>query len=187
MDEIRKHPGISAGAAAALLIGAGLALYLGQRTGPTRYQQFKTRIHPRSWIDADALRGRCDEAVSAARYGAADAVDDLGHRAATLSRGAGRRAVDLSRDARSKASLFARDAHERADEWFAQAQKGSRKALKKHGKTARRYADEAGVYARDHAKEGGALLAVATIAAAIGAAVLESRRPDSHVRRIARF
>ena len=30
-------------------------------------------------------------------------------------------------------------------------------------------------------------MAVATIAAAVGAAVLESRRPDSHVRRIARF
>ena len=42
-------------------------------------------------------------------------------------------------------------------------------------------------YARDHAREGGALLAVATIAAAVGAAVLESRRPDSRVRRIVRF
>ena len=31
-------------------------------------------------------------------------------------------------------------------------------------------------FARDHAKEGGALLAVATIAAMIGAAALESRR-----------
>ena len=40
---------------------------------------------------------------------------------------------------------------------------------------------------RQLAREGGALLAVATIAAAVGAAVLESRRPDSHVRRIARF
>ena len=50
-----------------------------------------------------------------------------------------------------------------------------------------RYADDAGAYARDHAREGGAILAVATIAAAIGAAVLESRRPDSRVRRIVRF
>ena len=52
------------------------------------------------------------------------------------------------------------------------------------GRSARRYAGEAGRYAKDHAGQGGALLAVATIAAAIGAAALESRRPDSRVRRV---
>jgi hypothetical protein len=58
---------------------------------------------------------------------------------------------------------------------------------RKYAREARRYADEAGRYARDHAREGGALLAVVTIAAAIGAAALESRRPDSRVRRITRL
>jgi len=176
IEEIRKHPGISAGTVAALLVGAGLALYLGQRTGPTRYQQIKTRMNPRGWVDTGALRHRFEDAVETFRHGAHDMADDFGERAA-----------GFSRDARHRVADFSEDARDRADEWFRSARKGSKKALKKHGKTARRYADDAGAYARDHAKEGGALLAVATLAAAVGAAVLESRRPDSHVRRIARF
>ncbi len=60
----------------------------------------------------------------------------------------------------------------------------ARRYAEETSRSARRYAGDAGQYARDHAREGGALLAVATIAAAIGAAALESQRPDSRVRRI---
>ena len=45
IEEIRKHPGVTAGSLAALVLGAAAVLYLSQRTGPTRYQRIKTRIH----------------------------------------------------------------------------------------------------------------------------------------------
>ncbi|WP_299175911.1 SDR family oxidoreductase [uncultured Brevundimonas sp.] len=176
LAEVRKHPGVSAGTLAAVLAGVGLALYLSQRSGPTRYQRIKTRVDPRGWVDAGALRHRFEDAVDAFRHGASDLAQDVGERAG-----------DFSREARYRAADFSEDARDRADEWFRSARKGSKKALKKQGRAARRYADDAGAYARGHVREGGALLAVATIAAAVGAAVLESRRPDSHVRRIARF
>lgn len=172
IEEIRKHPGITAGSLAAIVLGAVAVVYLTQRSGPTRYQRIKTRIDPRGWVDTSELRDRFHDAVDAFRHRAEDA---------------GERAGEFSREARHRAADAAYDARDRADEWFRSARKDSRKALKKHGKTARRYADDAGAYARDHAREGGALLAVATIAAAVGAAVLESRRPDSRVRRIVRF
>ena len=172
LAEVRKHPGVTASSLVALAAGAAVVLYLTQRSGPTRYQRIKTRIDPRGWVDTEDLRDRFHDAVDAFRHRAEDA---------------GERAGDFSREARHRAADAAHDARDRADEWFRSTRKGSRKALKKHGKAARRYADDAGAYARDHAREGGALLAVATIAAAVGAAVLESRRPDSHVRRIARF
>lgn len=159
MDEIRKHPGVSAGTVAALLLGAGLALYLNQRSGPTRYQRIRSRIDPRGWVDTQALSGRLHDAVDAFRHGA----HDLGARAGD----------------------YVEDARHGADAWYRQARKSSRKAVKQHGRSARRYADEAGAYARDHAREGGALLAVATLAAVVGAAVLESQRPDSRLRKIA--
>ena len=172
IEEIRKHPCITAGSLAALVIGAAAVVYLTQRTGPTRYQRIKTRIDPRGWVDTHELRDRFH-----------DAVDAFRHRAEEV----GEQAGEFSREARHRAADVAYDARDRADDWFRSARKGSKKAMKKHGKTARRYADDAGAYARDHAREGGALLAVATLAAAVGAAVLESRRPDSRVRRIARF
>ena len=40
---------------------------------------------------------------------------------------------------------------------------------------------------RAHAREGGAVLALVTIAAAIGAAALETRRPDSRLRSLGKF
>ena len=89
---------------------------------------------------------------------------------------AGERASDLGEDARHRGERFVHGARH-----------SSRKALKKHGKAARRYAHDAGEYARDHAKEGGALLALATIAAAIGAAALDVRRPDSRIRSLGKF
>lgn len=157
LAEVRKHPGIT-GAVVAVLAGVGIAaLLLSQRTGPTRYESLRRRIDPRGWIDADGLRRRFDGVAESVRDG--------------LS-GAGERVETYGDEARG---------------WIRTARKSSRKALKAHGKTARRYADDAGQYAREHAKEGGALLALATIAAAVGAAVLESRQPDSRIRRIGKF
>ncbi len=161
LAEVRKHPGITSGVVA-VLAGIGIAaLLLSQRSGPTRYERLRGRIDPRGWIDADALRER---------FGGL--AETVGH---SLSE-AGERASDLGDDARHRGERFVHDARH-----------SSRKALKKHGKTAKRYAHDAGEYARDHAKEGGALLALATIAAAIGAAALDVRRPDSRIRSLGKF
>jgi len=172
LAEARKHPGVTAGGLALIILGTAAAVYLTQRSGPTRYQRLKSRVDPRGWIDTAELRGRFHDALDAFRHGA----EDLGERAGDYTRGARHRVADVAADAR-----------DHADDWFRSARSGSKKALKKHGKAARRHVDEAGAYARDHRREGGALLAVATLAAVVGAAVLESRRPDSQVRRIARF
>lgn len=161
LAEVRKHPGIAAGAVA-VLAGVGLAtLLLNQRTGPTRFETLRSRFSPRDRIHVDGLRSRIDDFTETLRHGLSEA---------------GARAQDFSDDAR-----------DRGGRWWNKTQKSSRKALKKHGKTARRYAEDAGDYARTHAKEGGALLALATIAAAVGAAALDARRPDSRLRSIGRF
>jgi short-subunit dehydrogenase/ElaB/YqjD/DUF883 family membrane-anchored ribosome-binding protein len=161
LAEVRKHPGIAAGAVA-VLAGVGLAtLLLNQRTGPTRFEALRSRFSPRDRIHVDGLRSRIDDFTETLRHGLSEA---------------GARAQDFSDDAR-----------DRGGRWWNKTQKSSRKALKKHGKTARRYAEDAGDYARTHAKEGGALLALATIAAAVGAAALDARRPDSRLRSIGRF
>jgi ElaB/YqjD/DUF883 family membrane-anchored ribosome-binding protein len=161
VDEVRKHPGITAGVVA-VLAGVGLAtILLSQRTGPTRYERIKTRIDPRGWFDAEALRHRFDDIARGVRDGA----DDLTHRAA-----------DLGGYAQDRAGRFGAEARDRADDWYRRTKKKSRRPMRRYTKQARRYVEDAGDFARDHAKEGGALLAVATIAAAIGAAALESRR-----------
>ncbi len=161
VDEVRKHPGITAGVLA-VLAGVGLAtILLNQRSGPTRYERIKTRIDPRGWFDAEALRHRFDDIARGVREGA----DDLTHRAA-----------DLGDYAQERAGRFGAETRDRADEWHRRTRKKSRRPMRRYTKQARRYAEDAGDFARDHAKEGGALLAVATIAAMIGAAALESRR-----------
>ncbi|MDO9587237.1 MAG: SDR family oxidoreductase [Brevundimonas sp.] len=161
LAEVRKHPGIASGVLA-VLAGIGIAaLLLSQRSGPTRYERLRGRIDPRGWIDAGALRDRFGDLTETVRHSLSDA---------------GERASDLGEDARRRGERFVHDARH-----------SSRKALKKHGKTARRYAHDAGEYARDHAREGGALLALATIAAAIGAAALDVRRPDSRIRSLGKF
>ena len=161
VDEVRKHPGIVAGVVA-VLAGVGMAtILLNQRTGPTRYERIKTRIDPRGWFDAEALRHRFDDIARGVR----DSADDLGQRAADFGDHAGERV-----------GRFSEDARDRADAWYRRAKKKSRRPMRRYTKQARRYAEDAGDFARDHAKEGGALLAVATIAALIGAAALESRR-----------
>jgi ElaB/YqjD/DUF883 family membrane-anchored ribosome-binding protein len=161
VDEVRKHPGITAGVVA-VLAGVGIAaLLLNQRSGPTRYQQLRERVDPRGWFDAEALRHRFDDIARGVRDGAGD----LTHRAADLGGYAGERAGHFGHEAKSK-----------AEHWLHRSRKKSRKPMKRYARQARRYAEDAGDFARDHAREGGALLAVATIAAAIGAAALESRR-----------
>lgn len=161
LAEARKHPGV-AGAVIAVLAGVGIAsLLLNQRSGPTRYERIRGRLDPRGWFDTSGLRGRFGDLAETVRQSLSEA---------------GERASDLGDDARHRGERFLHGARH-----------SSRKALKKHGKTARRYADEAGTYAREHAKEGGALLALATIAAAVGAAALDVRRPDSRIRSLGKF
>jgi short-subunit dehydrogenase/ElaB/YqjD/DUF883 family membrane-anchored ribosome-binding protein len=161
LAEVRKHPGITSGVLA-VLAGVGIAaLLLSQRSGPTRYERIRGRLDPRGWIDTGGLRDRFGDLAETVRHSLSEA---------------GERASDLGDDARH-----------RGERLLHGARHSSRKALKKHGKTARRYAHDAGDYARDHAKEGGALLAVATIAAAIGAAALDIRRPDSRIRSLGKF
>jgi short-subunit dehydrogenase len=161
LAEVRKHPGVTGGVLAALALGVIGAVLLTQRTGPTRYEMIRRRVDPRGWIDTGALRDRFEDLAETVRHGA----EDLGGRAGEIGGKAGERAKGLFADARAY----------------------SEERLSRGGRSARRYASDAGDYARGHAREGGALLAIATIAAAIGAAALESQRPDSRVRKIARF
>ena len=173
LAEARKHPGITAGGVAVIALAVAATVLLTQRSGPMRYQRIREHLDPRGWIDAEALRHRFDDIAR----GLSDRADDLGHRAEEARDDAahsasrwfkrGKKAVSPRKRAR-----YARDARKYAD--------GATQS-------ARRYAGQAGQYAKDHAREGGALLAVATIAAAIGAAALESRRPDSRVRKLAKF
>ena len=161
LAEVRKHPGITSGVVA-VLAGIGLAaLLLNQRNGPTRDERLRGRIDPRGWIDTGTLRNRFDGFADTLRHSLSEA---------------GERAADLGDDARHRGERLVHDARH-----------SSRKALKKQGKTVKRYARDAGTYARDHAKEGGALLALATIAAAVGAAALDVRRPDGRIRTLGKF
>jgi ElaB/YqjD/DUF883 family membrane-anchored ribosome-binding protein len=159
LAEARKHPGITSGSLAIIVLAAVGTVLLSQRTGPRRYEAIRNRIDPRGWIDAEALRHRFE-----------DISRGLSERAADI----GDRAGDLTDDARHGARKLLKRGQRAVSE----------KQRRKYAREARRYADDAGRYAREHAREGGALLAVATIAAAIGAAALESQRPDSRVRRI---
>lgn len=161
LAEVRKHPGVVAGAVA-VLAGVGLAtLLLNQRTGPTRYETLRGRLNPRGWVDTEGLRSRFEDLAETVRH----SLNDAGERAHNITD----------------------DARDRGGRWWKQTQKSSRKALKKHGRKARRYAEDAGDYARTHAREGAGLIALATIAAAIGAAALDARRPDSRLRNIGKF
>ena len=171
--EARKHPGITAGTVALAATAAIATLLLTQRSGPRRYEVLRDRLNPRGWIDAEALRHRFEDI----QRGLAGAAGDLGERA-----------DDFGHDARDKAdSLFQRGKDALSGGKRKRYAREARGYADKAGKRARHYADAGLQYGRDHAREGGALLAVATIAAAIGAVALESRRPDSKVRRIAKF
>ncbi|WP_374513822.1 SDR family oxidoreductase [Brevundimonas sp.] len=160
LAEVRKHPGIAAGVVA-VLAGVGLAtLLLNQRTGPTRLEALRGRMNPRGWVDTAALRDRFEDLAETMRHGLHEA---------------GERAGEFGDEARHRSERVLHDARH-----------ASRKAMRKHGRKARLYARDAGDYARTHAREGGALLALATIAAAVGAAALDARRPDSKLRGMTR-
>ncbi len=170
LAEARKHPGYTAGSLALVATAALVTYLLTQRTGPRRFEELRDRFDPRGWIDAEALRHRFDD-ISRGLTERAEEVSD--------------RASDLGDDARHQAKkLLKRGQRAMSDKQRQKYAREARRYAEKTGRSARRYADDAGQYARDHAREGGALLAVATIAAAIGAAALESQRPDSRVRRI---
>jgi ElaB/YqjD/DUF883 family membrane-anchored ribosome-binding protein len=173
LAEARKHPGITAGSVALVAVAAIATVLLTQRTGPTRYRQIRDRLDPRGWIDAESLRHRFEDLSR----GLSDTAEDFGHRAEEFGDDARHQAEKLFERGRKAVSPGKRSRYAKAARGYAEDA----------GKAARHYADVGGRYARDHAREGGSLLAVATIAAAIGAAVLESRRPDSRVRRIAKF
>lgn len=160
LAEVRKHPGVAAGVVA-VLAGVGLAtLLLNQRTGPTRLEALRGRMNPRGWVDTAALRDRIEDIAETMRHGLHEA---------------GERAGEFGEEARHRSERVLHDARH-----------ASRKAVRKHGRKARLYARDAGDYARTHAREGGALLALATIAAAVGAAALDARRPDSRLRGLTR-
>lgn len=173
IDEARKHPGVTAGAVALVATAAIATLLLTQRSGPRRYEILRDRLNPRGWLDAEALRHRFEDIQRGLTGAAADLGDragDVGHNARDHADSLFQRGRDVFSGGKSK--RYAREARDYAD---------------RAGRRARHYADAGIQYGRDHAREGGALLAVATIAAAIGAAALESRRPDSRVRKIAKF
>lgn len=162
LAEVRKHPGITSGAVALVALAAVATVLLTQRDGPTRYERIRSRLNPRGWIDTGALRHRFEEFADALRQSAEDAGDraeDVGGRARDGLDGLIDRARGLVESRETKRRIH----------------------------RARTYAGDMGRYAKDHAREGGALLAVATIAAAIGAAALDARRPDSKLRNLGRF
>ena len=161
IDEVRKHPGVAAGVVF-VLAGIGLAtLLMNQRTGPRRYEVIRERLDPRGWVDTDALRDRFSDQASSVR----DSVDDLGSRASSLGEKAQDRVSRLSDDALG----FGRHLKKKGG-------KDAKRRLHRYKKQARRYAEDAGDFAKDHAREGGAVVAVALLAAALGAVVLESQK-----------
>ncbi|MBN8527946.1 MAG: SDR family NAD(P)-dependent oxidoreductase [Caulobacterales bacterium] len=160
LAEARKHPGVTGGVLALAALTAIAIVLLNQREGPTRLERIRSRFDPRGWVDADDLRDRFGGFADSLRQSLSEAGD---------------RASDLGEEAR-----------DRSERWWRDTRKSSRKALKKHGKLIHRHAGGVGGYAREHAKEGGALLALATIAAAVGAAALDARRPDSRLRGLNR-
>jgi len=170
LAEARKHPGITAGSLAVIATAALATYLLTQRTGPRRYDAIRSRMDPRGWIDTEDLRDRFENISRSLSERAGDLGDTVG---------------DLGDDARHQArKLLKRGQRAMSDKQRRKYAREARRYAEDTGRSARRYADEAGRYAKDHAREGGALLAVATIAAAIGAAALESQRPDSRVRRL---
>lgn len=183
--EVRKHPGIVAGGVAVLAAVGFASLFLNQRTGPRRYEVLMGRIDPRGWVDTEALRERLnyfsdrlhDDAEDLG-YRAGNRVQGLKSRAADAAHDIGERAQGLSQNLGERARGFADSARERLDDWRGHAPRHHKR--KRYMKRARRAAEDARDYAvdfaSDHKKEGAALLAVAVVAAAIGAIALEQSK-----------
>lgn len=158
IEEVRKHPGVAAGVVF-VLAGIGLAtLLMNQRTGPRRYELVKESLDPRGWVDTASLRDRFSDLAHSVR----DSVDDLGSRASSLGERAQERVSRFSDDALGLGRELKK--------------KGNKRHLHRYKKKARRYAEDAGDFAKDHAREGGAVVAVALLAAAVGAVVWESQK-----------
>jgi NAD(P)-dependent dehydrogenase (short-subunit alcohol dehydrogenase family) len=169
LAEARKHPGITAGSFALVATAALATLLLTRRSGPSRHDPMHGRLDPRGWLDTEALRHRLDGLSRGLNERAGDLGEAFG---------------DLGDDARHQAKkILKRGRRVVSDKQRRKYARDARRYAEETGRSARRYADDAGQYAKEHAVEGGALLAVATIAAAIGAAALESQRPDSRPRR----
>lgn len=165
IEEVRKHPGVAAGVVF-VLAGIGLAtLLMNQRTGPRRYEMLRERLDPRGWVDTSSLKDRFSDLAHSVRASVTDSVDGLGNRASSLGEMAQDRVSRLGDDARG----LGRHLKGRGG-------KDGQRQFRRYKKQARRYAEDAGDFARDHAREGGAVLAVAILAAALGAVVLENQK-----------
>ena len=185
LGEIRKHPGAISGIVA-VLAGIGVAtILLNQRTGPKRYEILMDRIDPRGWVDTEALREKLGQFSDAAHHEAEGFSDRASRRARHFKHQAsehahelGERAHGLTQNLSGRARDFADTARERFDEWRDGPRRGrkSRRYAKQARRTVEDARDYASDFARDHAKEGTALLAVALVAAAIGAVALEHKR-----------
>lgn len=169
IEEVRKHPGVAAGVVF-VLAGIGLAtLLMSQRTGPRRYEVFRERLgerlDPRGWVDASSLKGRFSDLAHSLRASVSEGVDGLGSRASSLGELAQERVNRFSDEARGLGRHLKR-----------KGGKDSQRQFRRYKKQARRYAEDAGDFARDHAREGGTILAVAVLAAALGAVVWENQK-----------
>lgn len=151
--QARMHPGIAGGGLAVILLAGVAAVLLSQRSGPTRYERLKSRVDPRNWDLPHFGRKRSS----------AERLNRWGERV------------------RHDASDWAEETARGAQRWF----KGAAEAFpvdeiearaRRAGHAAREGAVRTGRFAKDHAREGGAVLAVAAIAAAVGAAALEHHR-----------
>ena len=142
------HPGITGGGLALIALAGVAAVLLTQRSGPTRYERLRARVDPRNWRRQPSMTDRLGRWTDRVR----DDAEDWSGRAAKDAR----RWFDRAADAFPSEEIEA----------------GARKT----GRMARDGAVRTGRFAKDHAREGGALLALATIAAAVGAAALEHHR-----------
>lgn len=167
LAEARKHPGVTTGALAAIALFGVAAVLLSQRTGPTRLEAIRRRLDPRDWGLQDRL-----EDIAAALSGRAH---DIGARAADFGAYAGDRALRWGGRARDAADDFGHDVGDRATSLWDRVRGVFPGGESKRARAAR-YARSTGRFARDHAIEGVTLAALATIAAAVGAALLDERR-----------
>jgi hypothetical protein len=126
LAEVRKHPGI-AGAVVALLVAVGVGyVLLNQKSGPTRFERWKTQADPRRWrmpsmpsmpampwlsrLRSDGMDGRL-EALQAEldRYGgrARRGLEDAGGRARRYASDAGGYARDHAKEGGAVAATVA--------------------------------------------------------------------------------
>ncbi|MEH6697347.1 MAG: SDR family oxidoreductase [Brevundimonas sp.] len=126
LAEVRKHPGI-AGAVVALLVAVGVGyVLLNQKSGPTRFERWKTQANPRRWrmpampsmpdmpwlarLRSDGMDGRLEALQSELdRYGgrARRGLEDAGGRARRYASDAGHYARDHAKEGGAVAATVA--------------------------------------------------------------------------------